>query len=133
MDIIDKIKNYLVECKNDDNLKNKSDSKLIELFFTYNNLNIPDNIQKLLCLDHLFFEKTINNIEIYKWLKESNYYDELSGKITYSPIIDNKQIEWEEIEILITKKDNQLINKNKYYNFELKQTINYCEKMLFGT
>lgn len=126
MDIIDKIKNHIIECKNDDNLKNKSDSKLIELFFTHNNLNIPDNIQKLLCLDHLFFEKTINNIEIYKWLKESNYYDELSGKVSYSPIID-KQVEWEEIEILLTKKD-KLIN-----NLKLKQTINYCENWLFGT
>jgi len=131
MDIIDKIKNYLVECRTDKDFKDDSDSKLIKIFFKQNNLNIPDNIQKLICSDHLFFEKVINNIEIYKWLKESNYYDELSGKISYSPIIDlsiidlsiiDKQVEWEEINISLTKKNN----------FKFKN-INYCEKWLFGT
>lgn len=137
MDIIDKIKNYLIECRADKDFINDSDSKLIKIFFKQNNLNVPDNIQKLICMDHLFFEKVINNIEIYKWLKESNYYDKLSGKIRYSPIIDlpiidkpiidkpiiDKQVEWEEIDISLTKKNN----------FKFKKSINYFEKWLFGT
>lgn len=96
MDIIDKIKNYLVDCRADEDFKDDSDSKLIKIFFKQYNLNVPDNIQKLLCSDYLFFEKIIT---LYEKKFTKYFYDEksldkiiekLSEKIIIIPNTDNK-------------------------------------------
>jgi len=109
----------------DDDFKDDSDSKLIKLFFKQTKTNIPDNIQKLICLDHLFFEK------IYKWLKESNYLDELSEKISYSSNTD--KYEWEETEIALINKNKQSIKSIKSIKLiKLINYIYYCENWLFG-
>ena len=59
MDIIQPIKEYILECRKDNDYIDDSDSKLIKLYFKQNKLNIPDNIQKLICNDYLYFEKII--------------------------------------------------------------------------
>jgi hypothetical protein len=59
MEIIQPIKEYITECRKDDDFNDDSDSELIKLYFIQNKLNIPDNIQKLICNDYLYFEKII--------------------------------------------------------------------------
>jgi len=124
MDFINKIKNFIIECRKDKDFKDDSDNELIKIFFKQTNLNIPINIQNLISSDHLFFEKIINdtntNKEIYKWLKELSH---------------EQTDDWEETEILLI--NNQSINKNIYNQpiNENKQSIgliDYFKYLLFG-
>ena len=136
MDLIQNIKNHIIEYKKDEDFKDDSDSKLIKLFFKQNNLNIPLNIQKIICEDHLFFEKIIKLYEkkfikyhsdgipfiecidelsksiinipnseskekyinfdkdIFPWLKECNFFTELSEKNNITIVTEKDVLEY---------------------------------------
>ena len=46
--IVNDITNYIVECRQDDDYINDSDSKLIKLFLKSNIIILPDNVKQLL-------------------------------------------------------------------------------------
>ena len=96
IDFINKIKNFIIECRKDEDFIDDSDSKLIKLFFKQDKINIPVNIQKLIGSDHLFFEKIIKLYEnkFIKYLNDEKSFDKiiekLSEKILNNPDTDKK-------------------------------------------
>jgi hypothetical protein len=97
MDLIQKIKDHIIEYRKDEDFKDDNDSKLIRIFFKQNSLNIPPNIQKLICEDHLFFEKIIKLYEnkFIKYLSNGlsiiDSLEKLSHKIIVNSDNDSKK------------------------------------------
>ena len=97
MDLIRNIKIYLIDCKKDDELKDLPHNILIKIFFKRNELNIPPNIQKLICDDHLYFESIIKLYEnkFIKYISDGRSIieslEKLSHRIIVNPDIDNKK------------------------------------------
>ena len=97
MDLIENIKNYIIESRKDDDFKDDSDSKLIKIYFKRNELNIPPNIQKIIGEDHLYFEKIIKLYEnkFIKYLSDGlsilDSLEKLSQKIIVNPDTNSKK------------------------------------------
>ena len=122
MDIMQNIKEYIIECRKDDDFKDDSDSKLIKLYFKHNKLNIPDDIQKLICSDYLYCEKIIkfNENKFIKYLQNNLSFDECISKLS-DEIINNPN----------TDSKIKYVNFNKYIFQWLNKTgffINLSEK-----
>lgn len=90
MDLIQKIINFIIECRKDDDFKDDSDSKLIKIFFKQEKLNIPSHIQTLLCTDHLFFQQIIELYEkkFIKYYTDGKPFDECLEKLS-KKVLDN--------------------------------------------
>ena len=96
MEIIQPIKEYITICRKDDYFNDDSDCELIKFYFIQNKLNIPDNIQKLICNDYLYFEKIIKLYQdkFIKYRQNDLSFDicleKLSEKIIVNINSDNK-------------------------------------------
>jgi hypothetical protein len=90
MEIIQPIKEYITECRKDDDFNDDSDSELIKLYFIQNKLNIPDNIQKLICNDYLYFEKIIKLYQdkFIKYQQNELSFDECIKKLSEKIIVN---------------------------------------------
>jgi len=103
MEFIQQIIKYIIECRKDEDFNDDSNSKLIKLYFKQNKQNIPDNIQKLICHDHVYFNQII---ELY----EKKFIKYVTDGLSFDVCIEKTSIK------IIKNIDSD--NKKKFYDFD---------------